>query len=104
MNGVGMEQIGALIVAILGSNALTAWTTARQTRDRARAEAQSIVTTTYNTLIDQLSRQLEEAVGRIRTLEDNMQRAEITERGLSNRVAQLERSLITAGMDLPPLP
>lgn len=86
---------------MLGSNGLTAVVSSWQTRQRLTAESTQIISSTYDKLIEQLTRQLNDALNRIQLLEDHMLTAKETEQVLSNRVALLERRLIQAGVDLP---
>lgn len=94
--------IPALLATVLGSNALTAWLSARMTRSRTRAETSQIISATYDKLIDQLTHQLNDALTRISELESQVHTAQEQERALALRVAQLERVLVVSGMDLPP--
>lgn len=95
------EQVTAIVLAVLGSNGLTAVVSSWQTRQRLAAESTQIISQTYDKLIEQLTRQLNDALNRIQLLEDHMLTAKETEQVLSNRVALLERRLIQAGVDLP---
>lgn len=92
---MGTEQFIGLLIAFLGSNGLTAWVSARQSKEKTKAETDSIISATYDKLIEQLTHQLHDALDRIHKLEAK-------EHFMSARIATLERHLILCGADLPP--
>ena len=91
-------QIGyvvAVVAAMAGSSAVTAWVTARSVRGRTDAETESLRVHSADILIKQL-------MARLEVLEKAKDEDEHKIERLNARVYQLERTMTAAGIELPP--
>ena len=111
------EQILGVVLAVLGSNALTAWVSARTVRKRTDAETESTQVTTASKLVDTINHQLQFALARIEKLEAakeaDREKIHVLERAkdvdeqkiavLSRRITQLESAMASNGLEIPPV-
>ena len=90
-----IQLVVTVVVAMAGSSALTAWVTARQVRGRTDAETESLRVHSADILIKQL-------MARLEVLEKAKDEDEHKIERLTSRVYQLERTMVAAGIDIPP--
>lgn len=96
------EAILAIILAVISSNAATAWISAAYSRRKSAAEAEHERMQVASLLIEQLQGQISKAFERINELEAEGKELRRTVTSQAVRIDELERLLRQAEVQYPP--